>query len=398
MLIVLSFDGVHYGDLDHVSLPNLERLKRHGTFTRRLKTVFPSVTWNVHTSVVTGQYPDRHRIYGNRAYDRRTGKIIDYFDLSVSKEKYVAVPAFYDRLKERNLRIASICWPLTQGASSIDINIPEFYSQEAFDAGCSHSFYERLEKEGFPVSHYGKWSIDWVLGPMQDDLTTKIMEKIIRQKEADVILGHFLVHDSYQHEFGVCSAEAMWALEYLDRLLGRILSALEDSGQLADANIIVFSDHGHCSVDKPYNVNALIAQEKEMPPFITANNGGCIHVYASREHTRKDLETAKEILSSYKGTDAIYDESNYEKVHWSLPEEPDPMFPDMTIALKEGWCCSESDTCGAKSMHGFDPDVCERMNGFMVGCGTGFDIERTRKEGRITEICQTVLDLYGIRE
>lgn len=394
MLILLSFDGVHYGDLDLVNLPNLDRLRKNGTFTQRLQTVFPSVTWNVHTSVVTGQYPEAHRIYGNRAYDRKKKKIIDYFDVNVSKEKFIAVPTFYDKLKEQGLKIASVCWPLTQGADSIDKNIPEFYSQEAFDSGCSPEFYENLREEGFPVSQYGKWSDDWLLGPMQDDLTTKIIEKLILEKETDVILGHFLLHDSYQHEFGVRSEEAMWALEYLDRCLGRILSDLEESDQYSDTNILVFSDHGHCSVDKPYDVNEIIAQKQKMPPFVIANNGGCVHVYANENHTKDDLIAAKKILADYEGTDAVYDESNYEKVHWSMPAGEDEMFPDMTVALKAGWCCTENNQCEAKSMHGYDPNVYERMNGFMVVSGVGTEKGQVIKEGKITQIYQTVLDLY----
>ena len=70
------------------------------------------------------------------------------------------------------------------------------------------------------------------------------------------------------------------------------------------------------------------------------------------------------------------------------------MFPDLTVALKAGWCCSENNTCGAKSMHGYDPNVYERMNGFMAACGPGFEKGKIIKEGRITEIYKTVLDLY----
>ena len=39
-------------------------------------TVFPSMTWPSHASLVTGSYPARHGVLGNRVYDRRRAKVL----------------------------------------------------------------------------------------------------------------------------------------------------------------------------------------------------------------------------------------------------------------------------------------------------------------------------------
>lgn len=397
MLILLSFDGVHYADLELAQLTNLKRISQDGVFVKRLETVFPSVTWNIHTAVVTGKRPSGHRIYGNEIYDRENRCRNNYFKMNLgTKEELIKSETFYDILAEKNdLRISAVCWPLTQGAKNIDLNIPEFYTQQEFDDYCSMDFYNELKEKGFSVNRYGEWSEKHSLGPMQDELTASIIEYIIKNRKADIILGHFLLFDSLQHEFGVGSPEAVWSLKYVDSLIGRILDVIEKEGLKDESNIIVFSDHGHTAVTDIYNpVKILEEGGAETHNFNFAYNGGCVLLYAEGENKEQILKNAKKILEKHPGTDKVFDSENMYEAGWSLPEKEDKLFPDLIIALKDGWCGTEETYVKSKSMHGYLPGSVERMNGFLTASGNGFGKGIVIENMSITDIYDIVMDIY----
>ena len=399
MLILLSFDGVHYGDLQLAQLPSLRRIVQKGLFVKRLETVFPSVTWNIHTSVVTGKKPKDHRIYGNEIYDRQRQTIDHYFCRQLgTKEDLIQCETFYDALAKEGKTIASICWPLTQGAKHIEKNIPEFYTQEEFDRFCTPGFYEELKQEGFPLSCYGRWSKEHSLGPLQDSLTEEILEYIIRNRQADVILGHYLLYDSFQHEFGVGSPEAIWALSYVDSLIGRLLDCLEKEGLMEDTQIILFSDHGHSNVTQAFDINRILDMAScSRDALRVANNGGCALLYAIGTEGENQLKEARIILQNHPGVEKIYDGKNMEEIGWSLPEKPDKLFPDIVLALREGWCCAEGEL-KSKSMHGYNPKTVERMNGFLAACGRGFDQGAVVENMLVTDICDLIQKVYPQKE
>ena len=392
MLFLLSFDGVHYGDLNLTELPNIKRLIQQGTYTKRLETVFPSVTWNIHTSVVTGKTPAVHRIYGNSVYSRKLGHNSSYFKVELgSKEQLLAAPTIYDALAEKGQRVASICWPLTQGAKSISLNIPEFYTQQEFDNHCSLDFYNELIEQGFPMHRYGEWSSNHLLNSMQDELTESIIEYIIKNEKADVVLAHYLLHDSMQHDFGTCSPEALWSLRYVDSLIGRLLQTLEEKGVLAQSNIIVFSDHGHVDVKHIFSANQELSQQDyQISPFIAVSNGGAIFLYRTKDHTDDDMARASAAFSHCEGVEGVYFADNFNAVGWSLPTQNDPLFPDLVLALKEGWLGGENSERAIRSMHGYNPKTVERMNGFLICSGPQFQSGLIQESLHVTDIFRII--------
>lgn len=397
MLLLISFDGVHYGDLNLTKLPNISRLIENGTYTKRLETVFPSVTWNIHTSVVTGEMPSIHRIYGNSIYSRTLCRKSSYFKTELgSKDQLMAAPTIYDALTEKGLRVASICWPLTQSAPSIALNIPEFYTQEEFDNACSGEFYNELIQHGFPMHRYGDWSANHLLNPMQDELTESIIEYIVRNKKADVVFGHFLLYDSMQHDFGVRSPEALWSLRYVDGLIGRLLETLEENGILEESNIILFSDHGHTDVKRNFLANEeLTILDSSIPPFIIVNNGGAVFLYRTDDHSDEDLKKTAEAYKRCEAVERVYYADNFGEVGWSLPTQNDCLFPDLVLALKEGWCgAGDSEQKVIRSIHGYNPQTVERMNGFMVCSGSRFQSGVIQESAHVTDIFRLIEQVF----
>ncbi len=87
---------------------------------------------------------------------------------------------------------------------------------------------------------------------MFDMFVTAIAEEVIRRRGAPG--GAFYVHickvDNAKHYHGLHSPEVATALENTDRLLGRLLKALQDARLLAQTNIVLCSDHGQLPVTR----------------------------------------------------------------------------------------------------------------------------------------------------
>ena len=63
-LVVLSYDAFSEDNWEKASrLPNLSQLIKNGSYSKELKSVYPTLTYVVHTTMVTGVYPERHGIY-----------------------------------------------------------------------------------------------------------------------------------------------------------------------------------------------------------------------------------------------------------------------------------------------------------------------------------------------
>lgn len=68
-LLLISLDAAYHDDAQMLlSLPNLGRLADKGVFCDRMQTIYPSLTYPVHTSLLTGCYPDKHGIDHNERF------------------------------------------------------------------------------------------------------------------------------------------------------------------------------------------------------------------------------------------------------------------------------------------------------------------------------------------
>jgi predicted AlkP superfamily pyrophosphatase or phosphodiesterase len=115
-LIMVSYDAFSEDNWPAAkALPNLSGLIKNGTHCTALKSVYPTLTYVVHTTMVTGVYPDKHGIVHNNP--------LQPF-VSEDEQKWywfrknIKVPTIYDLLQQKGLRTAGILWPVT-GKSNI---------------------------------------------------------------------------------------------------------------------------------------------------------------------------------------------------------------------------------------------------------------------------------------
>src|SRR6185295_17923134 len=69
-VILISIDGLRpdFYTSSSFEAPFLKSLASNNLSAEGVKTIFPSVTYPAHTSMVTGAYPDQHGIVSNQMF------------------------------------------------------------------------------------------------------------------------------------------------------------------------------------------------------------------------------------------------------------------------------------------------------------------------------------------
>ena len=68
-VILLSVDAVAKPDAEvFLKLPAFRYLAERGTFTDNINTVYPTITYPIHCSAITGKYPEHHDVGHNEPW------------------------------------------------------------------------------------------------------------------------------------------------------------------------------------------------------------------------------------------------------------------------------------------------------------------------------------------
>jgi predicted AlkP superfamily pyrophosphatase or phosphodiesterase len=410
LLIMLSIDGLgaSYVDEPTLALPALRGLIARGTRARRLTCIFPTVTWPCHTSIVTGVSPARHGVLGNMVYDRATGRELEHF--GDRTEASVHAETLWDRLHPRGERTASVCWPKTRGVAAIPDNIPEFYEQELFERYASPGLWAELTARGLPVHRYGAWSKAHALGPMQDWLTLEAARHLLATRPPRLMLLHFLTLDSFQHDHGVGSPEARWALAEMDALVGRLMETLAGLGRLEETALMVFGDHGFTPVHHTHHLNDILREEKLLDVdergrvgkrlAWAGGNGGAAHLYVLDGAPRGTIDRLRERFGAIPGVEVIGPE-RYAELGLP-PPGPGSHQGDLMLAADDGVFFTGHATPEAAAAapvyvaaHGHMPHL-ERLAAAFLMAGPGIREGVTLDEVSMLSLAPTAARLLGV--
>jgi predicted AlkP superfamily pyrophosphatase or phosphodiesterase len=194
-LIVISIDGAKPAVMRECRLPNLDRLRRTGSWTYNAQTVLPSVTLNAHASMVSGVGPAKHRVTWN-----------DYFRPS---RGYLPVPTIFTVAREAGLSTAAFVAKdkLRHLGSPRDLPV---FRRPGYDARS----------------------------------VSKAAAAYLKARRPDLLFIHFADPDSAGHAHGWGSRQQVRALEQVDAALGVLLAALREARVDHETALIVTADHG----------------------------------------------------------------------------------------------------------------------------------------------------------
>lgn len=415
-VVLISIDGMRGAELQETRLkmPVLRRLIAEGVGSGNMTSVSPTATWAIHTSMVTGQYPAKHGVLGNWVIDRERVIVGEHFgDITWGKESVLS-PTIFDIAKQCGWTTATICWPKTRGASTIDWNIPEFYRQELFDTHCTPELWTELIEMDIPVHQYAKWSVEHAHGPMQDWLTTKIATHLIDTRQPNLLLLHYLLPDSFQHDFGVGTDEVIWSLEYIDERIGEVICSLEKAGIREKTDLFVVSDHGFADTKRLLYPNVLFKQhgwfESSTPlraRVAAVSNGGTGFVYVlehDREKRARLLAEVRELLEQLSGIGRVFTGAELSLLgldHGTQAAHhvPDIVFEaEIDVFVHYGHEGNEvlTTTDKFKGMHGYLADR-EQMKALFAASGPSIRAGVVLEQVRVIDIAPTVMRLIGGR-
>ncbi|HHZ01991.1 MAG TPA: alkaline phosphatase family protein [Tissierellia bacterium] len=322
-LIVISYDAFSEDNWEMAkNLPNLSKLIKSGSYSTKLKSVYPTLTYVVHTSLVTGVYPDKHGIIHNNPFQ-------PFIEEKNQKwywfRKNIKAPTIYDALKNNNMSSAGILWPVT-GKSSIKYNLPEIVAINGENQAL------KVLKNGSPFFclnmelKYGKIR-KGVRQPYLDNFSTMCAIDTIKRKKPNLLLLHLIDLDDAKHKYGTDSSEVEEAIKRMDKRLGQIINAVEEAGMWEDAVFIVVGDHGQFNVRYKVHLNNILKEENLIfedngsmqwrAYFQSCGGSAYLHIRKDDKEAEKSvLEVLKKIMEKDQyGIDALYYREELNSLH-----------------------------------------------------------------------------------
>ncbi|MDX6694865.1 MAG: hypothetical protein QOF02_2468 [Blastocatellia bacterium] len=257
--LVISLDGLDWRYVtapeSTARIPTLRRLMAAGV-SAPVMTVYPSVTYPSHTSIVTGAYPARHGIYGNDIFDPTILRSREWYWFANA----IKAETLWDAATSRKLSTAMVSWPVATGAG--DYNVPEILKLGGTFPDTLALIKANARPQGLveEIERADPKLYAQVNKDEQDDMRTRFAEYIIERKRPQVMFIHLFDLDHFQHEHGPFTAEAYAILEKVDAYVARILAAAERAGTLRETAVFIVSDHGFLPVTKQIQPGVLLAQ------------------------------------------------------------------------------------------------------------------------------------------
>lgn len=417
-VIILSIDGLAatYLNDPKVKLPNLRKLMKIGAHAEGMETVFPSVTWPAHISIVTGTAPGTHGVISNAALDRETLKRITYIgDPVFTKDQCVKTPTLYDIAHQKGLVTAAIIWPATNGARTLDFAIPDSNKQEIHTKYTTPGFADELEKNNISIRNLGKWGWDHKVSAMRDSTYTDVAKYLIKTHQPNLMMMHFITPDGFEHDYGPHCEESYWACENSDDRVGELWDAIQKSPMKDKTTLIIVSDHGFA----PYQQSIMLNVHLKNSEFVTLNdkkkiatrkawsiaNGGSAGIYIlDKENQDAIKKSLIQSVSKLEGVDRVLDVEDFKKYGLPNPAKNAEQ-PDLMVSAKSGYTFSNSEngtkavgnkSSTVKGTHGHLPDQ-RFMHATLIMAGAGIKKGATIKTASCLDVAPTAAKILGLK-
>jgi predicted AlkP superfamily pyrophosphatase or phosphodiesterase len=280
-LYVLSIDSMVTEDIPFMkTLPNLGPVLENAAIAEDIITVYPSLTYTVHASMLTGVYPDRHHVINNEVFVPGKEHGAWYYDASVFDPD---VENIVSLAKKHGYSTCCVSWPVT-GGIDCDYLLHETWTEE----GTPDTMYDAFLRGGSTKalldlvwSRYGT-SLKGLASPYFHLLAHGAALETLRKWQPEVIFHHLSMVDHMRHGDGVFGSR-VYSQAYLvqDLMFGAIVDALKTLGLYEDTTFVITSDHGQTPVDHLCSPNVLLVRDG----LVRLNEDGSIRDYDAIFHS-----------------------------------------------------------------------------------------------------------------
>jgi predicted AlkP superfamily pyrophosphatase or phosphodiesterase len=258
---MISIDGLKPEYLTHADqhglhIPTLRRFIQEGTYADGVIAALPTVTYPNHTTLITGVWPAEHGILNNQVFDpeRKLGGAWYWYAESIK------VPTLWDAAHRAGIGTASVSWPVSVNATSVDTLIPEYWRSSSPGAGDNPQDRYLMAAVSRPDGALAE--MEKRLGPYMmgndtsvehgDEIRTQFALDILKNKKPGFMTIHLSAMDSSEHMAGPFSAEANKTLEAVDGMVSRLMAAaIQNDPQ---TKIVIVSDHGFLNITHTVNL------------------------------------------------------------------------------------------------------------------------------------------------
>jgi predicted AlkP superfamily pyrophosphatase or phosphodiesterase len=405
-LIVISYDAFSEDNWEMASrMPNLSKLMKGGAHSNRLRSVYPTLTYVVHTTIATGVYPDKHGVHHNNPFQpfvKEEEQSWYWF------REAVKVPTIYDAAREHNLSTAGLLWPVS-GKSSIKYNIPEIRAIKRENQAL------KVLRSGSPL-HCIQMEMKFgrvrqgIAQPYLDDFTTKCAVDTIKRKKPNLLMMHLIDLDDAKHAYGTDSNEVKQVITRMDRRLGEIMQAVEDAGIKDDTIFLVLGDHGQFNVRYKVHLNNLLREkgliyedkgELRWRAYFQCGGGSAyLHIQPGDEEAEQMALTAVRdfMKDDSSGIESVYGREELDRLHVHSSTS-------VMLEARKGYCfdeCLEERTIvdlqqqGVRyATHGYSPDKSDYRCNIVI---SGDPIKKDHLIGdlEMVDIAPTMARILGI--
>ncbi|MGD6943005.1 alkaline phosphatase family protein [Cytobacillus gottheilii] len=255
-LVVISFDCLAAEDFSQFSaLPNFQRILKSASYAEHVESIYPSVTYPCHTSIVTGNYPNRHGIMNNTLL--QPGWISPDWHWY---RKDIKGTTLYDEAYKAGLTTAALLWPVTGRAKHIQYNLPEIFPNRPWQNQVLVSLFSGSPMYQLELNRrFGSIRIG-LNQPQLDDFVLESAVFTLKEKQPDIMLVHFTDLDTQRHVHGVHSEDAASAIERHDKRLGALLDAISECRSEEETTVVLLGDHSAIDVNRKIHLNVLLRE------------------------------------------------------------------------------------------------------------------------------------------
>lgn len=266
-IIIISFDALSSKDFEKIKkLPNFSQYLKNASYCKSVQSVYPSLTYPAHATIISGKYPKNHGIINNTLLQPNRSTPDWYW-----YRKYLKGDTLYDKAIQKGMKVAALLWPVT-ASSKIQYNLPEifanrFWQNQILVSLCNGSilYQYKLNKK---YGHIRKGKKQ----PYLDDFVHHCVLHTIKEQQPNLMLVHYTDLDSHKHFYGVDSYEADEALKRHDKRLGELINILKDLDKYDNSTIILLGDHSQLNEHTAIFINSILRKKG----YIKTNKKGQI--------------------------------------------------------------------------------------------------------------------------
>ena len=260
-LIVLSFDALQSSDLDILlTLPHFAKIANKISFVRSNYEIYPTLTYPIHASIITGVYPEKHGIFHNQkpTFDPANPVWSVLGERWYFEKNDLKVPTLVDACLDKGRSVATILWPSTAGEKR-GVNLPQIWTGQNKNVD-KKQFYEDACSANIFEKYYNNYFSYYNIENLIDSLTygIEIALDVLSAYRPNLLLGYVYYMDHVRHLYGDKTIETAECLRQLDIILGRFLQTALNIGILDQTNFVILGDHGQIDIENLCYLNVLL--------------------------------------------------------------------------------------------------------------------------------------------